>query len=102
MRKHFFSEENAIFNAAPLKIIGVVDVIDQLKKEHVIMLKDLEDFAKDIQNIGGEKMESFHNFLENHRKIEEMTLYPKLDSALQPMQKKELIERVNEIPIKNK
>lgn len=102
-KKHFFAEENAIFNFPPLKIIKVWDIIKQLEKEHVIMLESLQNFSDNLKNIKSEEIEDFHDLLESHRKIEELNLYPRLDKGMRENEKKQIISRINEIPIaKNK
>jgi len=87
MKKHFFAEESAIFDFPPLKIAGVWVIIEQLKKEHVIMLESLQNFSDNLNNIKDGEIEDFYNLLESHRKIEELNLYPKLDSDLQSTDK---------------
>lgn len=100
MQKHFFAEENAIFNFPPLKIIGVWEIIKQLEKEHAIMLEQLKGFSENLNNIKDEDVNKFHALMESHRKIEELNLYPRLDSGLQEDQKRKIISRISEIPIK--
>jgi len=99
-KKHFFAEENAIFNFPPLKIIGVWEIVKHLKGEHVIMLEKLQNFLDNFEDIKDQDMDDFHNILENHRKIEEADLYPKLDEGMTASQKTQIILRLNEIPIK--
>ena len=101
MQKHFFVEESAIFNIPlmQLKEIGVFTIITQLRKEHVIMLKSLKYFADNLETTTGDDIEEFFNLLDNHRKIEEINLYPRLDKQLLANQKENIIERIDEIPI---
>jgi hemerythrin superfamily protein len=99
MKKHFFAEESAIFDLPPLKIVGVWEIIKQLKKEHVIMLENLQSFSDNLESIKEEDINNFHDLLENHRKIEELNLYPKLDENMLEAQKTQIISRINEIPM---
>jgi hemerythrin-like domain-containing protein len=101
MQKHFFVEESAIFSIplVQMKEIGVFTIITQLRSEHVVMLKSLKYFADNLPTITGDDLEEFFNLLDNHRKIEEINLYPRLDKQLQLNQKKDIIERIDEIPI---
>ena len=99
MKKHFFAEEAAIFDFPPLKIIGVWTIVEQLKKEHVLMLEDLKYFSDNLSDLSESKVDDFYSLLENHRKIEEINLYPRLDSGLQPLQRQQIIGRISEIPI---
>jgi hemerythrin-like domain-containing protein len=101
IKKHFFTEENAIFNIplVQLKDIGVFEMINQLKNEHVVMLNTLKFFSEKPSNVNDNDMEEFSNLLESHRKLEEKELYPRLDKELQDNQKGQIISRIDEIPI---
>jgi hypothetical protein len=100
MKKHFFAEEGAIFDFPPLKIMNVWPIVEQLKKEHIVMLEMLQNFSDNLENIKEVEIEDFHNLLESHRKIEELNLYPKMDKEIPPEQKSQIISRVNQIPAK--
>jgi len=99
IKKHFFTEENAIFDYLPLKSMEIFKNMNHLRDEHLIMLNLLKNFSDNFPNITGEQMEEFSNLLENHREFEEQTLYPKLDKEMREEQRKEIISRINEIPI---
>ena len=101
MKKHFFAEENAIFDFLPLKSMEIFNIINALKEEHIIMLNDLKKFSDNLARITDDEIENFYQLLENHRKIEEKNLYPRLDKELRDIQKKQIISRINEIPITN-
>ena len=98
-RKHFFVEENAIFDFVTMESYGVLSTINQLKDEHVTMLNDLKTFLEKFPAIKSDELENFHSLLESHRKLEEENLYPKLDKELSQDQKKEIVKRINEIPL---
>ena len=98
-KKHFFSEESAIFDFVTMENYGVLATINQLKDEHFVMLGDLKRFSENLPNIASEDLENFHNSIESHRKIEEEKLYPKLDKELSNEQKKLIVSRINEIPL---
>ena len=98
-QKHFFSEENAIFDFVQMENYGVLEMINQLKDEHIAMLNILNRFLNNIDAITDEEVEKFSNLLESHREIEEQKLYPKLDKELPYDQKMQIISRVNEIPL---
>jgi len=99
VRKHFFTEENAIFDFFPLRSMNVFTMINHLKDEHLVMLDSLKKFSDNLPEITDEEIEKFYNLLESHREIEEKELYPKLDKELREEQKRQVIDRINEIPI---
>jgi len=98
-KKHFFAEENAIFNLPQIKDMGVFKMVHHLKEEHVMMLDYLKRFADDLPEIKEGDVEKFAGLLEGHREAEEKELYPKLDQELPEDQKKQIVFRINEIPI---
>jgi hemerythrin-like domain-containing protein len=98
-KKHFFVEENAIFDFVTMESYGVLSTINQLKDEHITMLNDLKMFSEKFPGIKSEEMDNFHNLLENHRVLEEKDLYPRLDKELSNEQKKEIVNKINEIPL---
>lgn len=99
IRKHFFTEESAIFDFLPMENYGVLETINRLKDEHIEMLNDLKKFSENLPEITDQDVQKFSNLLEGHRKIEETDLYPKLDKEMREEQKKQVISRINEIPI---
>jgi hemerythrin superfamily protein len=101
-KKHFFAEENAIFNLPQIKTMQVYDMVNHLKDEHIKMLNDLKDFSDNLDKITDEKIEEFFKLLEDHRKVEEQELYPKLDKELSTEQKTQIVARINEIPLRQK
>ncbi len=99
MKKHWFAEENAIFDFLPLKNIEIWKTINHLKDEHLIMLNSLKKFSESLLEITDNEIENFYKLLEEHRELEEKDLYPKLDKEMREEQKAEVILRINEIPI---
>lgn len=99
LKKHFFAEENAIFDYFPLKTFEVFEVISHLKDEHLMMLIDLKRISDSLPEINERDIENFANLLEHHRQVEEKELYPKLDKDLREEQKKQIIHRIKEIPV---
>jgi len=97
LKKHFFAEEQVIFNFMSWKEPGISAIIDQLKKEHSMMLDGAEKISAAEDFMGQEIVESFAELLKSHRGIEEKDLYPKLDSALSDVQKEQIINRVTQI-----
>lgn len=99
LKKHWFAEENAIFDFLPLKNIEIWKTINHLKDEHLTMLNDLKKFSESLLEIKYDEIENFYKLLEDHRATEEKDLYPKLDKELRDEQKAQIISRINEIPI---
>lgn len=98
-KKHFFAEENAIFDFVKMENYGVLSVINQLKDEHITILDDLKKFSDNLPELANDEIENFYNLLESHRETEEKELYPKLDKELRDEQKRQIISRINEIPL---
>ncbi len=98
----FFVEENAIFDFVKMENFGVLETINHLKDEHITMLLDLKRFSEDFSEITASQIENFHNLLEHHREVEEKELYPKLDKELRSEQKRQIIDRINEIPLQKR
>lgn len=107
-KKHFFTEENAIFDYLPLKSMDVLETINHLKDEHLKMLSMLEKFSKSLSlgrsqtgeaEIKMEDVDRFHYLLESHREMEEKKLYPKLDKELAVVQRRQIVSRIEEIPM---
>ena len=102
LKKHFFVEESAIFDFLPIKDFGVFDIISHLKDEHLAMLIDLKKIADSLPNVREEDIENFYKILDSHRQIEDKNLYPKLDKEMRAEQKKEIILRINQVPMGTK
>ena len=98
----FFVEENAIFDFVKMENFGVLETINHLKDEHITMLLDLKRFSEDFSEITASQIENFHNLSEHHREVEEKELYPKLDKELRSEQKRQIIDRINEIPLQKR
>jgi hemerythrin superfamily protein len=99
LKKHFFVEENAIFDFIPMKTFGVFETISHLKDEHLTMLVNLKKFSDNLQEIRQEDIDNFGEMLQHHREEEEKELYPKLDNELGDEQKSQIMARINEIPV---
>jgi hemerythrin-like domain-containing protein len=97
MKKHFFVEEEIIFNFMSWKEPVIFEIINQLKKEHSIMIEMLVKMSENLKTINGEDTESFFKLLKSHRDIEEKNLYPRLDKSLSGGQKEQIINRINQI-----
>ena len=99
LKKHFFTEENAIFDFIPLKNIDIWKTMNTLKDEHLAMMDSLKDFAEKLPDISEADLDAFYELLSEHREVEEHELYPRIDKDLSAEHKHQIIVRINEIPI---
>jgi hemerythrin superfamily protein len=99
LEKHIFVEEKAIFTFYnPGDIVGGYKMLPEITKQHNVLLNKLDTMRKELRNRG--KIEGFHSFktfLTKHKNYEENEVYPRLDRSLTDNQKKDIIQRVNEI-----
>jgi len=96
-KKHFFVEEEVIFNFMAWKEPKILETINQLKIEHSIMIDKLEKMEQDLSAVSTTEIENFYKLLTSHRDIEEKNLYPKLDESLSNSQKLQIIKRATQI-----
>ena len=99
VKKHFFIEESAIFDFLPVKTMDLFKTVNHLKEEHTDMLSSLKNFSDNLAGIKDYEFESFHTLLEEHRETEEKILYPRLDKEMEDDQKRQIIHRINEVPV---
>ena len=95
LRKHFVTEEKAIFTLIYKEDQEIHEMKDELLKEHRIILKELDKIEEDFNNSEKVNLTDFRNLLIKHRNFEDDTFYPKLDEELDEVKKKEIIERIN-------
>ena len=93
LKKHFFTEEEAVFRLVPKENNQINGIIKHLMDEHIMMTEKLKDL-KDL--------DEFYGILTHHREEEEKELYPVLDKELPEGLKREIIARINEIPLSAK
>jgi hemerythrin-like domain-containing protein len=98
-KKHFFSEENIIFDYLPLQDEKTQQIIVRLEAEHSQMIKMIANFTRNLPQISEKDMDDFYSLMNSHREVEEKELYPKLDKELLVDQKRQIISRINEIPL---
>lgn len=95
LRKHFVTEEKAIFTFIYKEDREIHEMKDELLKEHRIILKELDKIEEGFNNSEKFNLTDFQNLLIRHRTFEDVTFYPKLDEELDEAKKKEIIERIN-------
>jgi hemerythrin superfamily protein len=96
-KKHFFVEEEVIFNFMAWKEPKILETINQLKIEHSIMIDKLEKMEQYLSAVSTTEIENFYKLLTGHGDIEEKNLYPKLDESLSNSQKLQIIKRATQI-----
>jgi len=95
IEKHFLIEEKAIF--AFIKKLNQYDGIPNLVNQHNLMLEILNNLENKIfsnQKLGISKLKAI---IKPHRKIEEVILYPRLDTELDESQKKFIVEKIKKM-----
>ncbi|MFH1209391.1 MAG: hemerythrin domain-containing protein [archaeon] len=92
LEKHFFIEENVIFSN--LNVNNRV-IASNLIEEHKTMLKMLDSIKSSLAD--KKKLDSFESLMNKHRGFEDSEFYPALDKELSAKEKKELIDKVNNV-----
>ena len=99
LEKHIFVEEKAIFTSYnPKDVSDGYKMLPELNIQHNFIINILNNWRNDVnkkRRISG--FYDFKKFLISHKKYEEKEVYPKLDEELKDIQKKQIIERINEI-----
>jgi hypothetical protein len=99
LEKHIFIEEKAIFTFYEPEDINLgYSMLPTLMKQHNYILNELNKMRKDVKNRKTLKdLENLKIFLLKHRNYEERDVYPKLEDSLKEEQKKQIIDRINEM-----
>lgn len=100
VKKHFFVEENTVFNFIKPEFSEIYFVVRELKDEHLKMLGILSEMEKNLDEGTAIDISEFRKILEDHRNSEEKVLYPWMDKTLDEIVKKVIIGRINEITLK--
>ncbi|EMR75224.1 hemerythrin HHE cation binding domain-containing protein [Thermoplasmatales archaeon SCGC AB-540-F20] len=99
LEKHIFVEEKAIFTSYnPENVVEGYKMLPELTKQHNEILHRLDLMRKDVRSRRTVKdVYSFKEFLIKHKNFEEKDVYPKLDQELDETQKRQIIDKINEI-----
>jgi hemerythrin superfamily protein len=99
LEKHIFVEEKAIFTSYnPEDVTTGYKMLPELTKQHNELLNRLNIMRKDLRSRGLVKdVYSFKEFMIKHKIFEEKEVYPKLDDALDETQKRQIVDKINEI-----
>jgi hemerythrin-like domain-containing protein len=95
-KKHFFTEEQAVFSILSKENAEVYKIVKHLIEEHKTMVEMLDKMTKKIEMAD---VDEYAKMLGHHREMEEKDLYPRLDAELPEELKRQVIARVNEIPL---
>ena len=99
VKKHFFIEEQAIFNLLPWKDQEILEMVAKLKQEHILIVDGLEKSFSDLSLLSGQGGEEFGKLIMGHRQAEEKKLYPLLEERLTPEEKEYILARARQIPL---
>ena len=99
IEKHIFLEEKTLFTSYnPKDVSEGYKMLPELKIQHNFILNKLNNWRNEIKN--NRKINGFYEFkkfLIRHKGFEEKEVYPRLDKTLDKVQKKHIIDRINEI-----
>lgn len=95
---HFFTEERAIFTFLRDKGGETSALIDDILREHEVILGMLGDLGKDIAADNIVDISQFVARLVKHRTFEDEVLYPALDKELTNTQKEFIAKRIRTLP----
>ncbi|MFA5020245.1 MAG: hemerythrin domain-containing protein [Candidatus Pacearchaeota archaeon] len=97
LEKHFFIEERAIF--AMHNNTNECEISDTFKlmQEHGEILALLKTIESKIKSNSIEDISNLKNVLKKHVEFENIYFYPNLEKNLNEQQKKEIVDRVEEI-----
>ena len=100
LEKHIFGEEKVIFKFCSVGETALCQLVQELVQEHELMLETLNDFRQNPATKTKADVEAFHNLIIEHRKGEEEILYPSLDRELDEAQRRAILEKINQIPMR--
>ena len=99
LEKHIFVEEKAIYTQyAPEDIVRGYKMLPTLTKQHNYIVNKLDVWRKEIRN--KRKITDVSNlkeFIIKHKNFEEKDVYPLMDEVLDENQKRQIVQKINEI-----
>jgi hemerythrin superfamily protein len=99
LEKHIFIEEKIIFTKYnPSDVTEGYKMLPKLTEQHNYILNIINNWREDIRNnkmITG--LYDFKDYMVDHKIFEENEVYPRFDNELTDEQKKEMINKINEI-----
>jgi iron-sulfur cluster repair protein YtfE (RIC family) len=97
LEKHFFLEENAIFNFYDAKSEEDSRIVSHILVEHEMMLKKLSEIEKKLKNKENIDISEFRKKLIQHKELEDNVFYPRLDNQLDTKQKNKIIDKIKKL-----
>jgi hemerythrin-like domain-containing protein len=98
LKKHFISEEKAVFGFCKDKSDNeLCRIVEILMKQHEMMLDMVNDIEIALSVKKETDSETLEKMLRVHRDIEEKELYPEIDERFSGPEKKRMIEEINKI-----
>jgi len=102
LEKHIFSEEKIIFISYKFEDYEKgYKMVPQFMKDHDIIYNKLKEMRKTIYFDESCDFQEFKDILLKHKNFEENSFYPVLDQELDETTKNILINRINEIKIRD-
>lgn len=99
LEKHIFIEEKAIFlSYRPEDVNEGYKMLPELTKQHNEILNRLDIIRREVHTRGViNDVYGLKQFIIKHKNYEEKEVYPKLDMALNDDQKKDIIDKIEQI-----
>lgn len=88
LRQHFEEEENILFNQLP-------NICQTAIKEHLLIESDIQKI--NAGNFTAEDYERFAELVSNHIRYEERTLFPLIESSLEPLLLDKIGKQLNDL-----
>ncbi len=95
LKKHFLTEEKAIFTFIYAEDRESNEMKTELLKEHRLILHKLDEIENNSENFNNIDLKEFQNLLKNHRDFEDAVFYPKLEEELDDLKKKEIMDKIS-------
>ena len=98
--KHFFIEEKINFRFVFYNQENLYKITKHLIEEHSQILGMLKKIEGQLQKKKKIELNALSGLLREHRETEEKILYPKMDELLSQYQKDLMIEKINEVVLR--
>ena len=99
LEKHIFVEEKAIYTQyAPEDVVRGYKMLPTLTKQHNYIVNKLDVWRKEVRNKRKiTDVSSLKEFIIKHKNFEEKDVYPLMDEVLDEGQKRQILQKINEI-----
>ncbi|UCH89681.1 MAG: hemerythrin domain-containing protein [Thermoplasmata archaeon] len=96
LERHFLTEETAIFTSYEPEDDENYKMVPKLLNEHKAIKELVGSLEESLASPGGIDISELKNVLKQHKKFEEESFYPVLDTELDSARKNSIIEKINE------